>query len=282
MPNPCSPCGETESTATGTPIGKPSPNKAPPSPMTTTRKNHCAAPPDCISLDRTPLQTRWLGLRPLLVLARASALARRPSGGGRRRTVLPVVGLFRRRLLARLDLGGVAGDHADNAPAKRAFDQRRVHLVRQIALCELREGARERGFRMYLSATPPTENVTQRLVDGETLDQGGGGGNAQHRLGDEGSGEGAPILGRAAGAARRLGNEGFEADHVEGRDEAPERLRDRIDFLAQPREKGALDMAPAGFHGVEGIVGHAVRCESGKYKNSITAYYYRVQRYIFC
>src|SRR5208337_1655776 len=81
-------------------------------------------------LQGLPLQTRWLGLRPLLVLARASALARRPSGGGRRRTVLPVVGLFRRRLLARLDLGGVAGDHADDAPAKRAFDQRRVHLVR--------------------------------------------------------------------------------------------------------------------------------------------------------
>src|SRR5208283_4840802 len=229
-----------------------------------------------------PLEPRRLGLRPWLVLARASALARRLSGGGRRRIVLPVVGLFRRRLLARLDLGGVAGDHADDAPAERALDQRRVHLVRKIALRELRESARERGFRRHLRASLPTENVTQRLVDGETLDQGGGGGNAQHRLGDEGSGEGAPILGRAAGAARRLGNEGFEADHVQGRDEAPERLGHRIDFLAQPREKGTLDMAPAGFHGVERIVGHAVDYESGQCKNNITAYYYRVQRYIFC
>ena len=104
--------------------------------------------------------------------------------------------------------------------------------------------------------------MTQRLVDGEALDQGGGGGNAQHRLGDEGSGEGAPILGRAAGAARRLRNEGFEADHIERRDETPERLCHRIDFLAQPREKGTLDINPAGLHGVEGIIGHDVGYES--------------------
>src|SRR5208283_4408799 len=43
-----------------------------------------------------PLEPRRLGLRPGLVRARASALARRLSGGGRRRIVLPVVGLFRR------------------------------------------------------------------------------------------------------------------------------------------------------------------------------------------
>src|SRR5271165_6798796 len=34
-------------------IGGPSPNPAPLSPTTTTRKNHCAVPPDCITLDRT-------------------------------------------------------------------------------------------------------------------------------------------------------------------------------------------------------------------------------------
>jgi len=92
--------------------------------------------------------------------------------------------------------------------------------------------------------------MTQRPIDGEALDQSGGGGNAQHHLGDEGSGEGAPILGRAAGAAWWFRNEGFEADHIEGRDKLPERLGHRVDFLAQPRKQGALDMAPAGFHGV--------------------------------
>src|SRR5208283_2793984 len=68
-----------------------------------------------------PLQPCRLGLWPLLVLARASALARRLSAIGRR-IVLLVAGLLRRRLLARLDLGGVAGDHADDAPAERALD----------------------------------------------------------------------------------------------------------------------------------------------------------------
>src|SRR5271166_7173513 len=45
--------------ATGTPIGKPSPNPAPPSPMTTARKNHYAVPLDCITLDRT--RPDWQG-----------------------------------------------------------------------------------------------------------------------------------------------------------------------------------------------------------------------------
>ena len=184
-----------------------------------------------------PLQTRRLGLWPLFVFARASALARRLSAVGRR-IVLLVVGFFR-RLLARLDLGGVAGDHADDASAERALDQRRVHLVGQIALRELRKGARKRGFRGHLRASLPTEDAPQRLVDGEAFDQSGGGGNAQHCLGDEGPGEGAPILGRAAGAARRFGNEGFEADHVEGRDETPQRFGHRVDFLAQPRKQRA-------------------------------------------
>src|SRR5208283_6231458 len=77
-------------------------------------------------------------------------------------------------------------------------------------------------------------------------------------------GKGAPILGRAAGAARRLGNEGFEADHVEGRDETPKRFGHWVDFLAQPRKQSALDMVPAGLHGVQGIVGHACCHESGR------------------
>src|SRR5208337_4687940 len=101
----------------------------------------------------------------------------------------------------------------------------------------------------HLRASLPTQDTPQRLVDGESLDQSGSGGNAQHRLGDEGPGKGAPILGRAAGAARRLGNEGFEADHVEGRDETPKRFGHWVDFLAQPRKQSALDMVPAGFHG---------------------------------
>ena len=228
-----------------------------------------------------PLQPRRLGLWPLLVLARASALARRLSAIGRR-IVLLVVGLVRRRLLARLDLGGVSGDHADDAPAQRALDQRCVHFVGQIAMRELREGARERGFRGHLRASLPTEDTPQRLVDGEAFDQSGRGGNAQHRLGDEGPGEGAPILGRAAGAAWWIRNESFEADHIECRDETPERLGQRIDLLAQPRKQGALDMTSNGLSWRRGDRRTCCSLRIGKYKNSITAYSYRVQRYIFC
>src|SRR5271154_3025925 len=53
-----------------------------------------------------PFQTRRLGLWPLLVLARATALARR-RGAIRRRIVVLVVRLLLGRLLARLDFGGV-------------------------------------------------------------------------------------------------------------------------------------------------------------------------------
>src|SRR5271166_2688590 len=108
----------------------------------------------------------------------------------------------------------------------------------------------------HLRASFPTENATQRLVDIEALDQSGGGRNAQHRLGDESPGEGAAIVRRAAGASGRLGNEGLEADHVEGHDEPPERFGDRVDFLAKPRKQIALDVVPARFHSVERIVGH--------------------------
>src|SRR5271166_2971157 len=94
-------------------------------------------------------------------------------------------------------------------PARRPLpegylDQRRVHLVGQIALRKLREGAGKGGFRRHLRASFPTENATQRLVDIEALDQSGGGRNAQHRLGDESPGEGAAIVRRAAGASGRF------------------------------------------------------------------------------
>jgi hypothetical protein len=141
-----------------------------------------------------------------------------------------------------------------------------VHPGGQIALRELCKGAGKRGFRGHLRTSLPTEDAPQRLVDVEALDQRGGGGNAQHRLGDEGPGEGATILGRPTGASGRFGNEGFETDHVEGGHEASERLGQRIDFLAKPRKQKALDMIPAGFHGVERIVGHACCYESGYLK----------------
>ena len=41
-------------------------------------------------------------------------------------------------------------------------------------------------------------------------------------------------------------------------------------------------MDPAGFHGVERIVGHDVGYESEKHKTKLTDNYPHVQRHIFC
>src|SRR5271163_1950542 len=96
-----------------------------------------------------------LGLWPLLVLARVPAFARRRGAIRRRRIVVLVVRLLLDRFLARLDFGGVARDHADDAAAERTRDQRRVHLVGQIAPRELK---RKRGKtwlpRALASAAP--------------------------------------------------------------------------------------------------------------------------------
>src|SRR5580692_12432073 len=72
-----------------------------------------------------PFESRRFGFGSVLILARASALARRRGAIRRRRIVVVVVRLLLGRLLARLDFGGVARDHADDAAAERTRDQRR-------------------------------------------------------------------------------------------------------------------------------------------------------------
>ena len=74
-------------------------------------------------------------------------------------------------------------------------------------------------------------------------------------LGDKGPGQRAPIFGRPTGSSGRLGIEGFQADHIENGDEAPERLGHRVDFLTHPGKQKALDVAPARPHQFERI-GH--------------------------
>ena len=166
---------------------------------------------------------------------------------GRRgcQAVFAVVGLVLDRLLARFDHGGVARDRPDDASPKRTLNQRGVDLVWQLAARELGERPGKRGFGRNLRASFPAEDAAQGLVDVEALDQGAGGWNAQDHLGHESSGEGATVLERPARPPGRLGNEGFEADYLEGGDETTQRFGDRIVVLAHPREQKALDVAPA-------------------------------------
>ncbi|HXZ16786.1 MAG TPA: hypothetical protein VEH77_12575 [Roseiarcus sp.] len=100
------------------------------------------------------------------------------------------------------------------------------------------------------------EDAAQGLVDVEALEQGAGAGNAQDRLGHESSREGATVLGRPARRSGRVGNEGFEADYVEGGDETTQRFGDGIDILTYRREQITLDVAPAPLHRVERVVSH--------------------------
>jgi hypothetical protein len=131
-----------------------------------------------------------------------------------------------------------------------------VDLVWQLAAREFGERPGKRGFGWDLRAPLPAEDATQGLVDVEALDEGAGGGNAQDCLGHESSGEGATVLGRPARRAGRVGNEGFEADDVEGGDETTQRFGDRTDILTHRREQIALDVAPASLHRVERVVRH--------------------------
>ena len=131
-----------------------------------------------------------------------------------------------------------------------------MDLVWRLAAREFGERPGKRGFGRNLRASLPAEDAAQGLVDAEALDQGAGGGNAQHRLGHESSGEGATILRRPSRRTGRVGNEGFEADDVEGGDETTQRFVDRIDIFTHRREQIALDVAPAPLHLVERVVSH--------------------------
>jgi hypothetical protein len=102
-------------------------------------------------------------------------------------------------------------------------------------------------------------------------------GIAKDRLGHERSGEGATVLGRPARPSGRLGNEGFEADHVERGDDTTQRFGDRIVVLAHPREQMALqialDVAPARLYRVERVVCHVYRQGWSESLSMITARY---------
>jgi hypothetical protein len=102
-------------------------------------------------------------------------------------------------LLARLDFGGVACV----TPTIRPPSVRAISAACILSGRSPRANSAKAWANVASEGTceRPTEDATERLVDGETLDQGVGSGNAQHCLGDEGPGEGAAILGRASGAA---------------------------------------------------------------------------------
>src|ERR1019366_1759336 len=91
-----------------------------------------------------------------LALFRSATLAFLRRGSDRRRG---------RRLLSRVDGGGVARDVTDDAILVRSLNQRLVNPVRQAAFRELGEGPRKRAFARNLACALPTAQPAQRGVD---------------------------------------------------------------------------------------------------------------------
>ena len=86
--------------------------------------------------------------------------------------------------------------------------------------------------------------MPQRLVGLKALDQGARRRNVEHRLGDEGAGQGRPILDRPTGQAMEMGKEALDPRKLKHGDEAPVPLAERPELLLKPREKIRLNAMP--------------------------------------
>ena len=151
------------------------------------------------------------------------------------------------RLLARVDFGGIARNTTDDAVGEGAFDQGFMHLIGQFARGKFGKGAREGGFAGDVAGALPAADAAQRFVDGHSLDHRCRGRQPQYRLGDESPRQGAAILGLAAASVARWPRHvGLQPDRVEHDDQVLQGSGDRVEFLAQPGEQGALDVPPSG------------------------------------
>ena len=201
-----------------------------------------------------PLETRRLRLRTLFVLARASALARRRGLSGAGGSSLPSLAF----IWTGFSRASISVASRAIAPMMRPPSARSISAAWILSGSSPRANsanARETWLRKELARVVPSRGCDAGLVDVEALDQGAGGGNAQDRLGHESSGR-ARRSWRPAWPPGGLGNEGFEADHIERGDDTTQRFGDRIVVLAHPREQKALDVAPASLHRVERLVRH--------------------------
>ena len=202
-----------------------------------------------------PLETRRLRPRTLFALAWTSALARRRGIIERLGIVFAVVGRVLDRLLARFDLGGVARDRPDDVSPSDARSARRGSCL-AARRARIRRTRGKTWLRKELASVAPS--------------RGCGAGTCRRRGARSGrwwwerpgppwprklarGRDGPRAGGRPPG---RLGNEGFEADHVERSDETTQRFGDRVDILTHRREQKALDVAPASLHRVERVVCH--------------------------
>src|SRR5271168_1381185 len=108
------------------------------------------------------------------------------------------------RLLARIDLRGIARKVAEEVRSETMTDQLLVHPFGQGMIGELLEYTRELGFARNLVATLPAADAAQRAVGQQTLDQRDSGWDVEHRLADKGTRDRRTILAWATcGNSRR-------------------------------------------------------------------------------
>ena len=195
-------------------------------------------------------------------------------GGGWRRGIV----VFRRRLLSGFDLGGVPGDDAGDAAFEAPLDERLMDAIDEPRLGEFAEGQGKRRLRWDFRAPLPTADAPERGVDEEAFPQGRGRTQAEDSLGDEGAGDGSPVVARAPGAAGLGAHVRLEPDHVERVDQLLEFRGERVDLLTQEGEQIRLDGTPARLRRGNRVLGHDVTPEM----NSLYYKHYRPNRQCFC
>src|SRR5208282_3685114 len=99
------------------------------------------------------------------------------------------------RLLARIDLRGIARKVAEEVRCETMTDQLLVHPLAHGMIGELLEYTRELGFARNLVATLPGADAAQRAIGQQTLDQRDSGWDVEYRLADKGPRDRRTILG---------------------------------------------------------------------------------------
>src|SRR6516164_1477020 len=148
-------------------------------------------------------------------------------------------------LLARLDLGGIARQMAEEVLSQAMTDQLLMHPLGQGLIGELPKYTRELGFARKLVAALPAADAAERAVGLQTLDQRDSGWDVEHRLADKGTRDGRTIFRRAARPAVWCGHIGFQTERVENDDQLLELGRERVNLLGDLREQPALPSDPA-------------------------------------
>jgi hypothetical protein len=104
--------------------------------------------------------------------------------------------------------------------------------------------AREKVASLAFAAAFPAAQPAQTGIAVQPVEQSARGRQVEHHLGDEGAGDGAPILARSAAAAAGRRHERFEAEQVQTDHQLLMLARQRPQFFPQPGKQRRLNVTP--------------------------------------